>query len=184
MKKIIDGIYVIDDCIPAELQNHFYSLIFGKLNSVEIFPLVDFKIKYEPTAKHNEHEPLSFMHILKSDAEVSPHLVNFSLIPQIICQHQHIRLQNLIYARIFLTMPDNTDLTHHTPHTDLPYPHLSLIYYVNNATGGTVFFKEDEIIESVTPKKGRAVLFDGSIMHGAGIPDNGPRCIVNYNLLV
>lgn len=184
MKKMIDGIYVIDNCIPVELQNHFYSLIFGKLDSVEIFPSVDFKIKYEPTAKQDGNEPLSFMHILKSDAEMSQHLVNFSLIAQSVCQHQHLCLQNLIYARIFLTMPYNTDLTHHKPHTDLPYPHLSLIYYVNDSTGDTVFFNEDEIIESVTPKKGRAVLFDGNIMHSAGIPNTGTRCIVNYNLLV
>ena len=44
------------------------------------------------------------------------------------------------------------------------------------------FFDGDKIVESVTPKKGRCVIFDGLIPHGAGIPSKGPRCIINYNL--
>ena len=65
---------------------------------------------------------------------------------------------------------------------DLDYPHTSLIYYVNDSDGDTVFFDGDKIVESVTPKKGRCVIFDGLIPHGAGIPSKGPRCIINYNL--
>ena len=71
-------------------------------------------------------------------------------------------------------------MTHHAPHVDLNIPHTSLIYYVNDADGDTLFFDEDyeTQIDSVTPKKGRAVLFNGLIPHAAGIPTLGPRCIV------
>ena len=40
-----------------------------------------------------------------------------------------------------------------------------------------------KIVESVTPKKGTAVLFNGHILHAGGIPKKHSRCIVNYNIL-
>ena len=38
------------------------------------------------------------------------------------------------------------------------------------------------IKQKVTPKQGRAVLFDGMLMHTAEQPINNIRCVVNYNL--
>lgn len=181
MEYLID---VLDDVIPVELQDHLHSLIYGKVGEMEIFPNISFKVKYEKTAKLNGQEPISFMHILKSDAELSEHLANFSLIPQLTCSRINLAMRNLLYARIFLTMPYDTNLTHHSPHIDLQYPHIAIIYYVNDADGDTVFFdNNNNIIMSVTPKKGRVAVFDGSIMHAAGVPTTGSRCIVNYNIL-
>ena len=174
-------INVIDDCIPIELQNYFEAITLGKVNEVEIDPIVEFKSKYEPTAWQEKSKPISFKHVLKSSAESSNHLVNFSKIAQLLFPN----LQNILFARIFLTVPYETKMTHHAPHVDLNIPHTSLIYYVNDADGDTLFFDEDyeTQIDSVTPKKGRAVLFNGLIPHAAGIPTAGPRCIVNYNLI-
>ena len=43
---------------------------------------------------------------------------------------------------------------------------FSFIYYVNNSDGNTYFFnKDNEIIESVEPREGRAVMFDSNISH-------------------
>lgn len=174
-------INVIDDCIPIELQNYFEAITLGKVNEVEIDPIVEFKSKYEPTAWQEKSKPISFKHVLKSSAESSNHLVNFSKIAQLLFPN----LQNILFARIFLTVPYETKMTHHAPHVDLNIPHTSLIYYVNDADGDTLFFDEDykTQINSVTPKKGRAVLFNGLIPHAAGIPTAGPGCIVNYNLI-
>lgn len=177
-------IEVYDDIIPIELQDYFYAIVYGKVGDIEIFPSIDFKIKYEKTAKIDGQEPISFMHILKSDAESSEHLANFSLIPQMTCAKINVPMRDLIYARMFLTMPYNTSLTHHDPHIDMQYPHIAVIYYLNDADGDTIFFdNKNNIIKTVTPKKGRVAVFDGSIMHAAGIPSKGPRCIVNYNIL-
>ena len=174
-------IEVIDDCIPIELQDYFEAITLGKVNNVEIDPIVEFKSKYEPTAWQQDTKPISFKHVLKSSAETSYHLVNFSKVAQTIFPS----LQNILFARIFLTVPYDTELKHHAPHVDLNIPHTSLIYYINNADGDTVFFEEDykTQIKSIKPKKGRAVLFNGLIPHAAGIPSKGPRCIVNYNLI-
>lgn len=179
-----NNIFVSDNLIPQDLQNFYTNIIYGKLDNSEIFPLVDFKVKYEPTAKDEYNEPISFMHILKSNAELSNHLANFSQIPQIVCAHLNLNLQDILYARIFLTIPYCTNQEYHNPHIDLPYFHYNLIYYVNDATGDTVLFDDsNNIIKKITPKKGRVVLFPGNILHGAGIPKEKSRCIINFNLL-
>jgi hypothetical protein len=68
---------------------------------------------------------------------------------------------------------------------DLPFDHLVVLYYVNDADGDTVFFNEkNEIIKSVSPKRGRVVAFDGSIYHGGGVPKNGPRCAINFDVYI
>jgi hypothetical protein len=82
-------------------------------------------------------------------------------------------------------MPYDTQLEHYAPHTDLPFDHLVVLYYVNDADGDTVFFNEkNEIIKSVSPKRGRVVAFDGRILHGGGIPKAGPRCAINFDILI
>ena len=175
--------HIIDNCIPEFYQDYFEGLALGQTKGYEIESSLPWTAKYEQTAKEGDVIPLSFKHILKSSAELSPHLTNFARIPQIVVNKLGYPLNSIIFARLFLTIPYETELKNHAPHTDLDFPHTSLIYYVNDADGDTVFFDDDEnIVERVTPKKGRCVIFDGLIPHGAGIPSKGPRCIVNYNL--
>ena len=63
--------------------------------------------------------------------------------------------QNILFARIFLTVPYKTENDTPVLHVDLDFPHKSLIYYVNDSEGDTVFFEKDyeTIIDSVKPKK-------------------------------
>jgi hypothetical protein len=179
-------IKVYDDLIPQHLQDYFEMVTLGKSSEELIHPTVDFKCKYETTAYEAEREyaPISFVHVLRSNTALSPHLENFSLIPMAACQENNLILRNIVVARIFITMPYDTTLEHYAPHVDYPGEHTVCIYYVNDADGDTVFFDKagKNIIQRVTPKKGRVVLFDGKILHGGGIPKNGPRCIVNFDL--
>jgi hypothetical protein len=69
------------------------------------------------------------------------------------------------------------------PHTDNSCEHYVLIYYVNDSDGDTVLFNENkEIFAKITPKKGRCLFFNGSILHAGGHPvDNFTRCVINMN---
>jgi len=179
-------IKIYDNLIPQYIQDYCEQVTLGGYNEKVFFPTVDFKAKYESTASTtNGVTPMSFVHVLKSSCVLSPHLENFGLIPQAICGENNLTLQDILVGRIYITVPHDTQETHYQPHTDLPFDHMVVIYYVNDADGETVFFDDyDNIIQSVEPKKGRAVLFDGNIKHGGGIPKKGPRCIVNYDLSV
>lgn len=80
-----------------------------------------------------------------------------------------------------------TQSTPNTPHIDLPFPHIVLLYYVNDSTGPTIFYekKDDKFveIEKIEPKRGRLVCFDGDIFHSSTPPlENDYRCIINFNL--
>lgn len=175
---------IIDDCIPEFYQDYFEAICLGMTKGCEIENGLPWTAKYEGTARRDGVSPLSFKHILKSSAELSPHLANFSTIPVNVVGRLGYALNEIIFARLFLTTPYDTELTSHDPHVDLNFPHTSLIYYVNDADGDTVFYDNDykTIVNQVTPKKGRCVIFDGLIPHGAGIPKLGPRCIANFNL--
>jgi hypothetical protein len=81
-----------------------------------------------------------------------------------------------------------TQITPNTPHIDFLYPHTVLLYYVNDSDGPTIFYHKQknnhfEIIDEVTPKKGRIVIFDGGTYHSSTPPQkNDCRCVINFNL--
>lgn len=178
-------IQVFDDVLDPFLVEYFHGAVFGKTETTNVYPVVEFTAKYEVTAKEGNYTPLSFVHVLKSSAKMSQHLENFSLIPIKLCEHLKVKMKDIYFARLFLTMPGNSSLDHAAPHTDMPIPHWVVLYYVNDADGDTVFFdNNNNIIERVTPKKGRVVLFNGNILHGGGIPKKSPRCVVNFDITI
>lgn len=86
-------------------------------------------------------------------------------------------------------------------HVDQFIPHYSIIYYVNDIDGDTIFynntlgeeyenFSEKLLIDKdlsyweefkrVSPKKGRVVIFDGKIFHRSSYPTKGNRYIINF----
>lgn len=88
-------------------------------------------------------------------------------------------------ARAFLQTP-SPGLINNDPHVDGHYPHTVLLYYVNDTDGDTVFFDPEDktkIIERVTPKRGRVLLFDGSMYHASCPPSSGFRAVVNFNIV-
>jgi len=178
------SIWILDDVIPEHLQDYFELSILGRSGDKQMHPTIPLKVKYE-LSSDEQYAPMSFVHILKSSHTLSEHLPNFSLIPQIVCGEIGKQMKEIIVGRIFIVMPYDTKLEHYSPHVDLPFEHLVVLYYVNDADGDTVFFNEkNEIVKSVSPKRGRVVAFDGSIYHGGGIPKNGPRCAINFDVYV
>ena len=67
-------------------------------------------------------------------------------------------------------------------HVDYKIPHLVLIYYVNTVDGDTLIYEDNKIIEKVTPKRGRCLMFNGSLQHTSTSPALGPRIIINNNI--
>ena len=59
-------------------------------------------------------------------------------------------------------------------HRDSPHDYLeSILYYVNDSDGETLFFDNDRnLIKKVKPKKGRAIIFDSNTIHAASSPIN------------
>jgi hypothetical protein len=78
-----------------------------------------------------------------------------------------------------------------TPHVDIPTPHWVLIYYVNDSDGDTVIldktfpdWQNAAVLHSVSPKKGRAILFDGRHYHCGTCPSaHDARIVLNYDFV-
>lgn len=111
----------------------------------------------------------------------------------------NFKVNELLFARTFYQNPYTGKSGVTNPHVDIDdEEHLVCLYYVIDADGDTVFFDKRNdtldahisrpsfvnynIINSVTPKKGRCVLFDGKQYHATTLPQNGPRCVINFNL--
>ena len=73
------------------------------------------------------------------------------------------------------------------PHIDIrDNEHIGLIYYVNDSDGDTFMFNNNlEIRKRITPKKNRAVVFKGNILHSAGHPlKTNRRLVINFDFKV
>lgn len=105
--------------------------------------------------------------------------------------------EQLYFGRAFMTIasgPPHRNLFH----VDMRNPHLVCLYYVNDSSGPTVILdktfeeihpdkinKTDQskhIAQEVEPRKGRVVLFDGRYFHASTSPEEGRRCIINFDV--
>jgi hypothetical protein len=108
--------------------------------------------------------------------------------------------QMIIQARSFMHMPlaDKLRKEYDNIHVDYGRDHLVCLYYVNDTDGDTILFDKTfndvnpqsdfsqvdwKIIKRVSPKKGRAVLFDGRRYHSSSGPSQDVRCIINFDVV-
>ena len=68
--------------------------------------------------------------------------------------------------RCFVSVPTRPRWNTTQSHTDPNIEHTVMIYYVNDADGDTILFNDHGDIMKRVIKKGRVLMFDGSILHG------------------
>tara|TARA_R100001015_G_scaffold15933_1_gene7829 strand:- start:176 stop:709 length:534 start_codon:yes stop_codon:yes gene_type:complete len=90
---------------------------------------------------------------------------------------------SIIRCKANLKFKTNTIKKHNVLHVDHKDPHKVMIYYVNDSDGDT-YLKIGKTTKRISPKKGRVLYFDGSIMHAANHPrKTNKRLIINFNLV-
>lgn len=95
----------------------------------------------------------------------------------------NLPFENLFRSRARLTVQKSSSVIEEK-HVDYSFPHLVILYYVNSTDGDTIFFDGDKIIERITPRRGRCVLFDGRITHASSSSTIMPRIVINNNILI
>lgn len=96
-----------------------------------------------------------------------------------------------IKANMLLRAPAGTSPdAYNTPHIDIPDAGFkSLVYYVKDADGDTFLFNETykqgsgalTLKKRVTPKKGKAVIFDSNTWHASSNPrESQNRIVINF----
>lgn len=109
-----------------------------------------------------------------------------------------VKVNRVLRMNIMLTMPDvRNEFKYGVPHVDyIEYPgSKTIVYYINDSTGDTVLFDEQyqprskintqqkKILTRVSPKKGRAVMFDTFQYHAASRSFSNHRAILNINFV-
>jgi len=118
--------------------------------------------------------------------------------------HEDFEIQQVLRVRARRTMRENNiDVSmYNPPHVDLPnaQPYKTLIYYLNDSDGDTIFFDEiwtprsdmgtaplrGDVKECFryTPIKGNGILFNGHRYHSGNSPINNlHRTIINFDFI-
>lgn len=178
---MINDIIVIDDVLPEtysnEIENTLYSPSFPWFYADDI--------TYGQNAGDLE-KTYGFFHLFYSDNYKQSNFASFfEPIYHIALDKANIKLTNphVLQARSFLQVPQLNPREYNNKHVDLLVPHVVVLYYVNDSDGDTHMFKGVETIRTVTPKKNRVVIFDGSIYHSSGSPSKHKRCVINFNII-
>jgi Rps23 Pro-64 3,4-dihydroxylase Tpa1-like proline 4-hydroxylase len=106
----------------------------------------------------------------------------------------NLDVKDVYYARSFLQIPLEAKFhkERNNVHVDIPQSHIAAVYYVTDSDGDTVLYdnRYGENVttlkrhQTVTPKAGRMVFFDGSRYHCSSQPTESLRCIINMDLIV
>ena len=96
---------------------------------------------------------------------------------------KELQFESYTRIKINLNVKTHNEYVHLPIHKDVYNPiYTSMIYYVNNSDGDTLFFDDhNNIINRVTPEKGKVVIFRSNIPHAAEAPvKNKNRIIINF----
>jgi hypothetical protein len=200
-----EDIYIIDDVIPLSKQTEIEDLftystmpwIFNrdisltqqeikKLGITKLTPGIGTPIK-DYQSKYVNSEILD----------------KIKIIPEQACIGIDTICDEIYQARGFIHFPLILELRreYDNIHIDLAFEHLIVLYYVNDTDGDTFIFdkttdykninlasvetqSELNIIKRVSPKKGRALVFNGNRYHSSSGPTKDIRCIINFDISI
>lgn len=137
-----------------------------------------------------QHKDFQFVHLMYYDDEVKSTV--FGLAQHLLFQFEdktNLRIKNVKKIKANLTVQSSLSEQDLEPaiHTDCPKDvtnYLSIIYYVMDSDGDTVFFDDDknEIMRK-PPVKGTCVYFPSNMWHRHTPPKDNKRRIV-FNIVV
>lgn len=189
---------LVDDIISIEQQENIKNLLLG--NNFPWYFIKDItKQNYESI---ETLKPALFHNFIK-DSYITSDFYN-DLIETLFlsaCDRVKLTPTNLLNCRSFLQfpLPEQTIENQHIDdfHVDLTCNHKVILYYVKNSDGNTII-TDDKITDSnnvkkieleninyqtVVPKQGRLLYFDGKYFHSAEQPRVDTRCVINFNFI-
>ncbi len=187
-------ILVIDDFISLEYQEKIKQELLGLENNFPWIYTEDVTGAGDYDSQHRAALGHQYVEIDDDDVSEITSVYHHLFTPMLskACQHLKMPEVEVLQGRSFLQFPlKNIDTSVvDTPHIDLDEgdEHIVVLYYVIDSDGDTIIYNERTESSSytekqrVSPKQGRVVIFEGGQYHTAQQPQNGTRCVVNYNL--
>jgi hypothetical protein len=181
---------VIDNIIPTEVADRIQETVLGSDFPWYLNQFTACQRDYESGVDHKQ-----FTHGFYWDGVVFSDWFDDIVLTLM----QAIPKQNVQLLRaksnLVVPQPKGRELEFGAPHVDDLGHEVSefavCLYYVNDSDGDTVIYNEKSggsfpksfsIKQTISPKKGRMVLFDGKHYHSGGVPEvASERCVVNIN---
>lgn len=191
-------IKVFDNFIPDQYVDEINNLLFNKWSWGFVGDVTVRHDHLENADADYKPRPAISKALIKNDHVV----INMDFLYPMIwsaADKAGVNFNKIAQSRAFMQFPIITNDRLDPAHVDLHIPHTVVLYYVNDSDAQTIIYdKKDDgygedyiydvenlsVLEKVTPKKGRVVVFDGSYYHTAEQPKNGMRCILNTNLIL
>jgi hypothetical protein len=193
-----DGeIKVFDNFLPSSYFNQIKQKITEELN----FP---WYFNGNTTSNDGEDSNLSqlgFSHSILTNDQISNHELYLMLCGFYGLLLDFTKTKNLVKSRIDMTVYSPSKVRH-PPHIDLPFPHITSIFYITDSDAETVVYdyKVDNfndytpsfyqtlkvlpIKKTIQPKENTIVFFDGSYIHTGYSPSKYKnRILINTNLV-
>ena len=169
--------------LPIEQADHIERLLFS--NNFPWFFHDD--ITWEQKDLVGNDLTPGFSHVFFNGQPNSNGLSDVIMIPHVALNRLEKTVNfELSLIRAFLQLPLTNRRDHNNIHIDQPGPHTVCLYYVCDSDGDTLLFgknKDDPVSQRVSPKKNRAVLFDGMTYHASSLPITNKRATINFNLI-
>ena len=199
----LDDIIIIDDVIPKT-----YSDLIENIVTTEEIPFYySSDVGHEDAINSQDRKNFGFNYWVKRPEESHFSGLHYLFLPMLYEAWNKIgrEITYIDQGRMFLTTSEVAE-KEDVLHIDQPKYHIGMIYYVNDNDGQTLFsdkiFDEESleidyrmspyylitdkninIINRVTSKKGRAVIFNGLRYHTAKRSTEGVRFVMNYNII-
>ena len=172
---------VIDDVMPVVMQDQLIDICTQAEFTWSFLQDATYASMDQLAQKMNKPKYPSFCHLAIMDYR--PKTSISSLISSmLLCMSDKAGVDSttLYRARFGLYLPIKDAPEYNNIHVDMPQPHTVALYYVNDSDGDTFFFDNNrEVVERVTPKKGRMVVFDGLTFHASSMPSKNYRISLN-----
>lgn len=183
---------IIDDFIPKTYQEQIKKTLLGPGFPWYFTPDVTF-------GNLAKTQTPALAHLYRDRKEtVSSFYNSIAPLAYLGCDAVDFQYTDVVQCRSFMQFPLKTTNNVDNLHIDLTYDHLVVLYYVTDSDGDTIIVDKQRegtieefdaqvqdynIIHRVTPKQGRAVIFNGKYYHTAEQPSNNIRCIINFDII-
>jgi hypothetical protein len=183
---------IVDDSFitPYESKKFYETIVKDHGRSWGLTPLVSFdNERMRDVYKINNWNPSNAYQMVSTvDPTISSDATSRMAadILRTFCKHHKIEINRVTRGKLNITWSGDNLIA---PHIDGQSPHLVFLYYVNDSDGDTIFYDRvwnkdidwGDMSEefSVSPKMGRAVLFDGFKFHTSTAPSNNARIVLN-----
>ena len=178
---------IIDDFIPLEEQEILKKHILGNN-----FPW--FFVSNITNEDDTDNLIPAFSHVFKHKGQVNSSMYEMiEFIGKKGAEQFDSNYNNVFQVRSFFQLPSNNNDTNPS-HIDLEEPHVVVLYYVTDSDGDTILYNKKyegqivdmsdvEIVQRVTPKQGRVLIFDGYTYHSSSRPKDNLRCVINFDVI-